>query len=144
MSPNSKHRGDPGLGLWAPLFLPLVCLVIAARLTASNHIYTLPTLSGIPPTETSTLNSDSFYPKLSTWSSSPPPSLLGAVLFQSMATPPCQVLRPKPGGNHLSSLILHIQSANKTCWLYLNIYPEPNHFSLYTLRLSWYQTAMAS
>lgn len=89
--------------------------------------------------------SDLFHPKLSTWSSSPPPYLLRAVLFQSTATVLHQGLRLKAGWvNLLSSLILHIQSACKTCWLYLEIYSESNHFSLRPLWLSWYQTSVVS
>lgn len=57
ISPNSKHRSDPGLSLQTPFLPLLVWLVMSARLTASSHTYTPPTLSRISLAETSTLNS---------------------------------------------------------------------------------------
>ena len=80
--------------------------------------------------------------EMSAWSSSPPPLGCPTSVYGNCTPPGAQA---QPGWvNPLPSLILHIQSACKTCWLSLETYPESNHFLLRPRWLSWYQTTAVS
>ena len=97
------------------------------------------TLSATALAKTFTLNSRTcFTPNRALGLPPPPQASSRGTLFQSMATPLYQLLRPKLGVlNLVSFLILHIQSASKTSWLFLKTYTESSHFSLFSLPPSW-------
>ena len=78
--------------------------------------------------------------EMNTWSSSPPPLGCPTSVHGNCIPPAAQTGWVNP----LPSLILHIQSACKSCWLYLEIYPESNHCLLRPQWLSWYQTTAVS
>ena len=93
------------------------------------HLHTANSLQDTCAQDLNPELSDLIHPKLGTWSSSPPPHR------------PWQLHSTRGSGSTLGGstffpLILHIQSACKTCCLYLEINPESSHFSLRPLGLS--------